>query len=57
MVEVGGELRVKGKNEEGTFWKVGVNTPIINANPSDFFTVLELEERILSHEWELPKLL
>jgi FAD:protein FMN transferase len=43
MVEVGGELRVKGKNEEGTFWKVGVNTPIINANPSDFFTVLELE--------------
>lgn len=28
MVEIGGEMRVKGVNPKGTFWKVGIDKPI-----------------------------
>ncbi|MCU4175716.1 FAD:protein FMN transferase [Carboxylicivirga sp. N1Y90] len=28
MVEIGGEMRVEGKNTKGTFWKVGIDKPI-----------------------------
>ena len=44
MVEIGGELRVRGKNAESLPWKVGVNMPIVGAGPTDFFKVLELED-------------
>ncbi|HMQ49088.1 MAG TPA: FAD:protein FMN transferase [Saprospiraceae bacterium] len=27
LVEIGGELRAKGKNAEGAWWNVGINTP------------------------------
>jgi thiamine biosynthesis lipoprotein len=27
LVEIGGEIRVKGKNKDNVFWKVGVETP------------------------------
>ena len=27
LVEIGGEIRVKGKNPEGIYWRVGVETP------------------------------
>jgi thiamine biosynthesis lipoprotein len=48
MVEVGGELRVKGKNAEGMSWHVGVNVPLIEAKPSDYFKVLEIEDVALA---------
>jgi len=43
MVEVGGEMRVKGKNAEGKSWQVGINVPLIEARNEDFFKILELE--------------
>ncbi|PCJ65508.1 MAG: hypothetical protein COA58_08850 [Bacteroidetes bacterium] len=43
MVEVGGELRVKGSNAEGKSWQVGINVPLLQARPDDFFKILELE--------------
>lgn len=43
MVEVGGEMRVKGKNAEGKSWQVGINVPLIEAKNDDFFKILELE--------------
>jgi len=43
MVEVGGEMRVKGKNAEGKSWQVGINVPLIEARNKDFFKILELE--------------
>jgi thiamine biosynthesis lipoprotein len=43
MVEVGGEMRLKGKNAEGKLWQVGINVPLLEANPTDLFKVLELE--------------
>ncbi len=32
MIEVGGEVKVKGKNHKGEFWKVGIDKPIENSN-------------------------
>lgn len=43
MVEVGGEVRVKGKNPEGKSWQVGINVPLIEARNEDYFKILELE--------------
>lgn len=43
MVEVGGEVRVRGKNAENNSWKIGVNVPLLEANADDFFKVLEVE--------------
>ena len=43
LVEVGGEMRVKGKNFNKESWSVGINVPLTEANPKYYFKVLELE--------------
>ena len=43
MVEVGGEMRVKGHNAESKSWQIGVNVPLVEANSDDFFKILQLE--------------
>lgn len=43
LVEVGGEMRLKGQNLEGGLWKVGVNVPLIEAAEDDYFKVLEVQ--------------
>lgn len=48
MVEVGGEIRVSGKNAERKLWQVGINVPLLEANPTDLFKVLELEDIALA---------
>jgi thiamine biosynthesis lipoprotein len=48
MVEVGGEMRLSGKNAEGKLWQVGINVPLLEANPTDLFKVLELENIALA---------
>ena len=48
LVEVGGEMRLKGQNAEGVSWKVGINVPLLEANSSDFFKVLDLEDIALA---------
>lgn len=35
MVEIGGEVRVKGQNDKGRDWRVGVDKPIDNATMQD----------------------
>ncbi|MCB9224915.1 MAG: FAD:protein FMN transferase [Crocinitomicaceae bacterium] len=32
FVEIGGEIRVKGKNGSGEFWRIGIDKPIENSN-------------------------
>ncbi len=32
FVEIGGEIRVKGKNSEGNLWRIGIDKPIENSN-------------------------
>lgn len=44
LVEIGGETRVSGTNKNGDVWRIGLNQPDIDANQSDFFDILELQD-------------
>ena len=46
VVELGGEVRAKGKNDEGAYWKVGVDEPSINENRLQ--TILSLKNASLA---------
>ena len=35
FVEIGGEIRVKGKNKDGVFWRIGIDKPIESSDQSD----------------------
>lgn len=35
MVEIGGEMRVRGLNPDGALWRVGIDSPDEDANPYD----------------------
>ncbi|MBO6516869.1 MAG: FAD:protein FMN transferase [Bacteroidia bacterium] len=48
MVEVGGEVRTKGKNPSGKPWRIGINRPQIGASANDFFEVLELTNQSMA---------
>ncbi len=48
MVEIGGEVRVKGKNQHNQWWKVGINTPDENASVNDFQSKILLKNRSLA---------
>ncbi|MEM6647983.1 MAG: FAD:protein FMN transferase [Bacteroidota bacterium] len=45
MVEVGGEVRARGTNDRGKAWRIGVDKPLDQIDPSDRFQfVLELND-------------
>ncbi len=35
FVEIGGEIRVSGKNTEGEYWRIGIDKPIENSSAED----------------------
>ena len=48
MVEIGGEVRARGKTDQNRWWYIGVNTPDTNASTSDFEYVIELKNRAMA---------
>ena len=49
MVEVGGELRVKGKNISKKYWRIGVDKPMDEIDLEDRFQlIMELENKALA---------
>ena len=48
MVEIGGEVRAKGKNERDEWWTVGINTPDENSAINDFQSKVFLKNRSLA---------
>ena len=48
MVEVGGEMKLKGQNAAGDSWKIGINVPLLEARSDDYFTILQLENTALA---------
>jgi FAD:protein FMN transferase len=48
MVEIGGEVRAKGKNPKSEWWKVGINTPDEKADVNDFQSKILLKNRSLA---------
>ncbi len=48
MVEIGGEVRAKGKNQNNEWWKVGINIPDEKADINDFNSKVSLKNRSLA---------
>ncbi|WP_417603033.1 FAD:protein FMN transferase [Owenweeksia hongkongensis] len=49
MVEVGGEVRAKGKNSKDHYWKIGVDKPADEIDPEDRFQmIVELRDKSLA---------
>jgi thiamine biosynthesis lipoprotein len=49
MVEVGGELKTKGKNSKGKVWRIGIDKPTDEINPQNRFQiVLSLPDKALA---------
>ncbi|MBI5915755.1 MAG: FAD:protein FMN transferase [Bacteroidetes bacterium] len=48
LVDIGGESRARGKNPQGEWWTIGINTPKPDAELTDFTRVVRLENRSVS---------
>ena len=49
MVEVGGEIRAKGKNKFGKIWSYGIETPNLNSkNQNSYDYIIELNNRSMA---------
>jgi len=48
FVEIGGEVRTKGKNKRGTFWTIGINTPDEEARLTDFMFLLQVKNEAVA---------
>lgn len=48
MVEVGGELRVKGKNTNNKLWRIGIDKPIENNDNRELEAIINLENTALA---------
>lgn len=44
MVEVGGEVRCKGVNKQGTSWNIGINVPKPGTSSTEFFEIISLSD-------------
>ncbi len=42
MVEVGGEVHCKGLNTRQQAWQIGIKSPVMGAEPTDYFEVMPL---------------
>ena len=48
LVEIGGEMRARGRNDRGEPWVIGVNTPSPEAGLSDIQVAIQLPDRSLA---------
>ncbi len=48
MVEIGGEVRTKGKNPRGDWWLMGINTPSEDASTRDLQAKVQLKNKALA---------
>ena len=57
--KIGGEVVVKGKNDKGEKWKVGINKPIENTKTTsdELQALLSLTNCGIANFWKLSQLL
>lgn len=50
LVEIGGEVRTKGKNQDGEWWKIGIDKPIDDSDPEnrELKAILQLQNQSLN---------
>ena len=50
FVEIGGEIRVNGKNAEDEFWRIGIDKPIEDSNAEDrvIYEIVQIENKSIA---------
>jgi len=49
LVEIGGEVRAKGKNDKGKLWRIGIDRPSYDSNPGENLqTILSLDNKAVT---------
>lgn len=48
MIEIGGEVRTKGVNEQGKPWRIGIDKPIENAENRELQAIINLKNKSLA---------
>lgn len=48
LVEIGGEVRARGKNPKGEDWSIGINVPQEEASVTDNQTIVQLKDKSLA---------
>lgn len=48
MVEIGGEVRARGKNHKVQVWNMGINTPEETAKVTDLFAAIRIDNRSIA---------
>ena len=47
-MEIGGELRTKGKNSRGKIWTTAINTPRINAQLNEYEAIIKVNNKAIA---------
>lgn len=48
LVDIGGEVKAKGINPSGAVWSLGINTPYIEADVTDYQVAVRLEDKAMA---------
>jgi thiamine biosynthesis lipoprotein len=48
MIEIGGEVRCKGKNSKGNYWNIGIDKPIENLQKREMQTIVPLKNKAMA---------
>ena len=57
MVEIGGEIRVRGVNHKGELWKIGIERPVDSSYIGEhgFQRIVSFRQSSFSYIWQLQK--
>jgi len=47
-VEIGGEVRTRGKNPDGNLWRLGIYTPKEGTSVNDLFAAIQLDDQSIA---------
>lgn len=48
LVEIGGEVRAKGENEENEKWKIGIEDPLVEVTERKLLAIVQLKDRSMA---------
>lgn len=48
MVEIGGEVRARGENEENKIWKIGIEDPLVELSERRILVIVQLKDRSMA---------
>lgn len=48
MVNIGGDLRVKGLNREGNAWSLGIEKPVLGGNSGEIIAIIRLKDESMA---------